>query len=198
MLKFIFSIVSLVHLSICFGQLRVIPGKPRELTVKERKEDEKNQNCYYKPSLNAQQRKLFYPFNQAAEIKLVSFTLSDSLLMGGEVPMTGDKVDFSKLKEVITLNNLQVDTLTDILYNQRYGGPFYTFEKGCYNPRNAILFIDSNGDSFAFIELCFQCFAFKVSSNKVKAGDFCNQKYALLRDFFVQRGITIGTVNSTE
>jgi hypothetical protein len=187
-----------MHLAVCFGQLRVIPGKPRPLTVKEEKEDEKNLNCFYKPTLNAKQRSQFYPFNQAVDIKLVSFTLPDSLLMGGEVPMKGDNVDFSKLKEVITLNKVQVDTLTDILYNQRYGGPFYTFGEGCYYPRNAILFIDSKGESFAFIELCFECFGFKVSSNKIKAGDFCNQKYELLRAFFVQRGITIGTVNSTE
>jgi hypothetical protein len=107
--------------------------------------------------------------------------------------MKNGRVDLTRLKETKTLSNNQVDTLTDLLYNQSYTGPFYTNQKsGCYNPRNAVLFLDSSHQAFAFIELCFECQGHRLSSTKVKAGDFCNQKYDLLREFFATNGISFG------
>ena len=107
--------------------------------------------------------------------------------------MKNNSVDYSQLDEVKTLNKTEVQNLTNIIYNTGYKGHIFTIsESGCYNPRNAILFVDAIGKTFAFIEICFQCQGRRTSSAKVKVGEFCNQKYDLLKDFFKNAGIEIG------
>jgi hypothetical protein len=176
-----------------YGQLTTIPGKPRQLTKKELEKDKRNKNCIFQKKYSNIQMLQFFPFNKAAKIKLVSFDQPDSVIMGGELPMKSGDVDYSRLKEIKTIDKSQIDTLTDILFNEGYGGPFYSFsESMCYNPRNAILFIDSKGKTFGFIEICFECSGYRLSSKKIKAGDFCNQKYDYLRNFFAANGIVFG------
>jgi len=191
--KLLFLLITQFILTTSFGQLTTIPGKPRLLTKKENEMDEKNKNCFYKNNFSAKQRLQFYPFNKLSEIQLVSFDKADSLIMGGELPMNNGNIDYSKLKEIRTISREQIDTLTDLLFNRGYGGHFYSFsENNCYNPRNAILFLDSSGKTFDFIEICFECAGHRLSSKKIKAGDFCNQKYEYLRKFFATNGIVFG------
>ena len=176
------------------GQPQIISGKPRILTRKEMANDEKNQNCFYHHKYSALQRLKFFPFNQAKEIRLVSFAQPDSVITGGEIPMNKETVDTSKLIESRVVSPADINILTDLLYNRGFRGPFYTHSRVlCYNPRNAILFLDQDGKVFAFIELGFECDGHRLSSGKVKAGDFCNQKYDLLRTFFATHGIKYGT-----
>jgi|SRR6185437_5518461 len=176
-----------------YAQPTTIPGKPRQLTKKEIEKDKRDKNCFYKKKYSITERLQFFPFNKAAKIKLVSFDKPDSVIMGGELPMKNEEVDYSRLKEIKTIGKSQIDTLTDILFNEGYGGSFYSFsESMCYNPRNAILFIDANGKTFGFIEICFECSGYRLSSKKIKAGYFCNQKYDYLRNFFAANGIVFG------
>ena len=189
----LFSLMLLSYF-ISIGQHQIISGKPRKLTRKEITDDEKNQNCFYHHKYSALQRLKFFPFNQAKEIRLVSFAQPDSIITGGEITMNKGIVDISKLKESRVISHADINILTDLLYNRGFGGPFYTFSKSlCYNPRNAILFLDLHGKVFAFIELCFECHGHRLNPQKVKAGDFCNQKYELLRSFFATHGIKYGT-----
>lgn len=64
----------------------------------------------------------------------------------------------------------------------------------CYNPRNAILFIDSQGKAFEFIEICFECERAITGSDKISLGGMCDQKMGMLKLFFksnkVEYGIT--------
>lgn len=176
-----------------FEQLTTIPGKPRLMTKKENEMDEKNKNCFYNKKYSIQQRLQFYPFNKATAIQLVSFNQPDSIIMGGELPIKNGSVDYAQLKEVITITKAQTDALTDLLYNRGYGGKFYSLTKTkCYTPRNAILFLDASGKTFAFIEICFECEGHRLSSNKIKAGDFCNQKYTYLQKFFETNNVLFG------
>jgi hypothetical protein len=170
-----------------FGQLTSI-GKPRMLTKEEELQDSANQRCIRLTKFSAIQRLNNFPFNKSSEVRLVSFGLKANSF-SNEIPKKKKLVDLSQLIESITLNSNQIDSLSDILYNTGYQGIFYSFGDGCYIPRNAILFIDSSGKVFAYIELCFQCGGFKVSSKKVKAGEFCIEKYALLETFFRNAGI---------
>ena len=182
-----------------YGQLTPIPVKSRPWTKKEIEKDKRNQNCVYKKKYSKTQRLQFFPFNKAAEIKLVSFEHPpDSVIMGGKIPMKNGDVDFTKLKEIKTIDKSEIDTLTDILFNEGYRGRFSSFsESTCYNPRNAILFIDSKGKTFGFIEICFECSGYRLSSKKIKAGDFCSQKYYYLRRFFAANGIVFGVQNES-
>lgn len=176
-----------------YGQLTSIPVKPRPWTKKEIEKDKRYQNCVYKKKYSNTQRLQFFPFNKAAQIKLVSFDKPDSVIMGGLMPVKNGDVDYSKLKEIKTIDKSEIDTLTDILFNEGYRGPFSLFsENSCYNPRNAIVFIDSKGKTLGFIEICFECSGYRLSSKKIKAGDFCNQKYDYLRSFFATNGIVFG------
>jgi hypothetical protein len=54
--------------------------------------------------------------------------------------------------------------------------------------------VDVSGKTFAYIELCFECMGHRVSSTRVNTGDFCEQKYELLENFFKDSGILFGTI----
>jgi hypothetical protein len=195
MIKSILIISLLLLTQTAFSQLTPIPGKPRlqPFSQKERLKEEDNKNCIHKVRLTEIQRLKIYPYNIAKEIKLISFGDRDSDEIGGRLPIDNGQINYNEVREVISLSKSQIDSLTDIMYNFGYKGIFYTDEKRrCYTPRNAILFIDSNSKIFAFIELCFQCHGFRTSSEKVKTGDFCNQKYQMLKDFFNRNGVSYG------
>ncbi len=189
-MKFLFTIILSFLFQFAFGQLTSL-GEPRSMTRKEEITDSVNEHCIHRNKINSKQRINNFPFNQAKEVRLVSFKKRYGI--GLALPMKNKKVDLSKLSESFTLDKINTDSLTDILYNTGYKGLFYSFSDGCYEPRNAILFIDSLGQSFAFIELCFQCDGFRLSSKKVKAGQFCNEKYELLKSFFIKNRIVYGT-----
>jgi hypothetical protein len=99
-------------------------------------------------------------------------------------------------KGITTLKSItfsHVDILTDILYNYGYGGPVYIgSEPLCYNPKNAILFLDRNGKVFEYVEICFECQKTKESSEKILLGQMCDEKMNMLKQFFKKIGIEFG------
>jgi len=158
-------------------------------TKKELEIETKNHNCIKKTKNSFTARLKNYPFNLAAQIQIVSFENNgiDSL------PRLNDTICYSKLKEVRTLTFTQVDSLTDIFYNYGFGGPVYTISTtNCYLPRNAILFLDSSGAVFEFIEICFECEKTSKSSEKISLGEMCDQKMDMLKRVFEKRGIKYG------
>jgi hypothetical protein len=184
---------------ITFGQKQKEPSPPKAMTKHMQAIEDKNHECVHTTKYSLQQRLTFYPFNHAAQIILVSFDNkpdSNGLIEIGsnKLPMIANTIDYSKLDEIKTITNQQIDTLTGILYNNGYRGRIMIISESCYNPRNAILFIDSIGRTFAFIELCFECGGHRESSDKVQTGEFCNEKYDLLKNFFKSSGIEIGTI----
>jgi len=183
-----------------YGQknnLAKIPPQPP--TRKEMEEEERNHNCIKKISRTFTTRVKNYPFNISTQIQFVSF-MGSSRTVDNEVvytndslPRINDTVCYSKLHEIKTLTFSQVDRLTDILYNYGYRGTIYTMSTAmCYNPRNAILFIDSSGKAFEFIEICFECDKTRESSDKISLGDLCDQKMSMLKDLFKKTGIEYG------
>lgn len=149
--------------------------------------EKKNHTCVRKSTTSFSARIKKFPFNQVAQIKLVSFK-------GHQIPILNDSVDYSKLEEVKTLNLRQIDSLTDIIYNIGYGGTILIIEEmNCYNPRNAILFVNSKGETFAFIEICFECLQISARPENIGIGDLCNEKFSLLKKQFLNAGILYGT-----
>lgn len=184
--------------TLCWSQ----DNPPEPLTNKEWKTEERNHQCIHTKKFSVIQRLSKFPFTQASQVKLVSFyikSLNDSNAFNLRLPIRDGNVDYSIFKEVRTLNKQQINSLTDILYNTGYRGATHVdFISLCqYMPRNAILFIDSSDKIFAFIELCFSCDRVKASSESIEVGDFCNQKYALLKNFFSANGIRYG-ISKTE
>jgi hypothetical protein len=184
---------------ICNGQLRIIPvpKKPLILSAKQEKLEEQNKNCVHKNKISLDKRLSKFPFNKAVKIKIISFEKLSNANLAYLLPMKNKEVDFNKLKEITTLNNEQIDSLTNIIYNYGYKGIFYTFkENAClFKPKNAILFLDKNEKTFAFIELCFECGEYRMSDKRISIGDLCMQKYELLKMFFNKNAVQYGTKN---
>jgi predicted GH43/DUF377 family glycosyl hydrolase len=191
-------------------------GKSTKLTSNKTENDifAKHSKCYFHNKYSVQQRKNFYPFSTASEVKLIGFRANGDkiILENGEedtiVSNAGKKpmyvrtssnyyeLNQGRLHSTIKLSAQGIDSLTDLLYN--YG---YTPVKlpsnvnvideptGCYEPRNAILFIDTNGKVKEYIEFCFTCEQASWSSRKIRDITFCVDKYAMLKRFFFKNGI---------
>lgn len=183
-----------------FGQMP--PG--REPTKKEQALMDKSQDCARLKTISLSKRLKLYPFNKATQIQLVSFKSSYDNNIGefykDSLPRMNDTICYSKIFEIKTLIPSQVDTLSDLIYN--YGFKFKYIPKKnvyflgtslqCYNPKNAILFLDKDNKVFEFIEICFQCKKTRTSSDNVSLGTDCNQKLGLIKGFFKKNKIEYG------
>jgi hypothetical protein len=148
-------------------------------------------NCTERYHYSLKERLSHYPFNIATNVMLVSFNENYHGL-----PIKHDTVCILKLKEKKLLNSVQVDSLTSILYNiGQKGNVFKLTMASCYEPRNAILFINAKGKAVQFIEICFACGRTKESDEKIDNGITCNQKLELIRSFFIKQGIKYGAAH---
>ena len=168
-------------------------------TKKEMKAD--GGNCIRKNALSFSDRLKNYPFNLTAQIQFVSFEngiyLTDNeILRQDSLPRILDTILYSRLKEVKTLTLTQVNKLTDLFYNHGFRGTTYSMnEAACYNPRNAILFLDSKGKIIELIEICFECRKTSQSSDRITLGEMCEQKLDMLFGLFKNAGIEYGITN---
>ncbi|MBD1387604.1 hypothetical protein IDJ75_20130 [Mucilaginibacter rigui] len=213
---------ALVFPSLSFAQKqsRLPAPLPHPFTKEENVFAEKHSQCFHQNKYNAKQRRAFFPFSGAVTIKLISYQAEifgpDAVIYGekGKI-ISGDKserdtvsvltamaknkyyLNFRKIKEIKTLNVAGIDSLTDILYNVGYTPvkkPTFTIINGasCYEPRNAVLFIDSKGNVTQYLEVCFSCMHHFWSSSKVAEIEYCDNKYELLRKYFLSQGIKYG------
>jgi hypothetical protein len=149
---------------------------------------QKKGNCKHLNTYNLNERLSFYPFNKAIKVKIVAFKGKD--FEASLIDKEG-KINYKQIDEIKTLNAVQIDSLTSLVYN--FGLipnalPNNEWAK-CYQPRNGILFIDKNYQVFEWMEICFQCFQHRISSKKIDFVDNCPLRYILLKDFFRKSGI---------
>lgn len=199
MLKPIVFISFLLLAHAVYGQKKKLAkAPPQPLTKKQWEQEERNHNCVRKNVLSLTDRLKKYPFHSSAQIQFVSFPGGDYLTDGEVVredslPRINDTILYSKLTEVKTLTYPQVDKLSNIIYNYGYRGTIHTMSvAACYNPRNAILFLDNKGKVVEFIEICFECNRILESSERISLGEMCNQKLEMLLDLFKNVGIEYG------
>lgn len=144
-----------------------------------------------------------FPFSQVSVVELVSFKniFSTTILEDGtsvnvlkdRLPRKNGKVDYQEIIERTSLTNKQIDQLVDILYNfSRRDKSGVLDLPGCYDPRNAVVFLDTEGDITEVLEICFSCMGYDTD-HQTDFGDFCEGKYDMLKDFFIQNGISYGT-----
>ncbi|ANE51606.1 hypothetical protein SY85_14960 [Flavisolibacter tropicus] len=109
--------------------------------------------------------------------------------------MKGHTVVKDSLIETVVLKKNEVDLLTDILFNNFYKTKTKVrVITQCYEPRNAILFIDKKGILRDYILICFHCDRYDLGSNQLKdIGDECYGKTEKLRTFFKEKGLLFGT-----
>jgi len=154
-----------------------------------------DENCMYVGKYSLEERLKIYPFSIADTVKLVSFRFHDN-----SCPVKKDSVNADSLIEEVLLTKTQINNFTDILYNntiENYGDPgtiHIASVNECNFPRNAILFIDKSGKLRAYVLICFHCRRFVPSSEQESwYGAFCDQKFELIRQFFISTGIRFGT-----
>ena len=205
------NLICLLFLIPCvaFAQHSFLRAPPqRELTKKEHalmeKEYalwEKHNQCFNNHKYSAKQRSNFFPFNEASVVKLVSFAFDprDYTDIFSAVAINHFIVNSDKIIEEKVLSKKGIDSLTDILYNigKTPVGKLQAAavaEIKCYAPRNAILFINSEGVVTQYIKLCFGCQKYYFSSRKIRSMEYCEQKYDLLKALFLTQGIQYGTV----
>lgn len=138
-----------------------------------------------------------YPFNEAARVLAVSY-VADSNSYGillrktdYALPVKNDTICYSKLHEIVSLNASQIDTLTDILFNYKQKGNI-DFGAACYRPRNALIFLNAKGESFAYLEICFECEGIRANNEKNTINSLCFKQYELLKILFTNAGIRYG------
>ena len=141
-----------------------------------------------------QERIAFYPFNKATQVKLVSFGVvpgkDGTFKQYSALPKNNDTIAFKEFDQTLTLNLAQIDTLSDILFNECERWTISVYNRAaCYFPRNAILFFNSNGEVFEYIEICFACTQVDYSSPAVTEAELCDYMYLELERFFMRQGL---------
>ena len=151
--------------------------------------------CGPNKKLSAKQRSGFYPFSVAKKIVIISFAPYGEY--GNQVPIENQLMIKDLIKEKAELSSEKIKNLTDLLYNIGYKNPkakLYSIIKGtCYEPRNAIVFLDQNNKVIEDIGICFSCGTHYFSSDKIREFNYCTNKYALLANFFRLNGVKFGT-----
>lgn len=132
-------------------------------------------------------------YNEVVSIKLVSFKMETDNLHEREIPKKDDKVDLGKMYEAITLNKKLQHKVMDILINynndqSKYGGDIAM----CYEPRNAIVFLNKSNQVIGFVEICFDCAQYRTEPSDLKVSSFCAEKLLALQGIFVGAGIKYG------
>lgn len=179
-----------------------IKGVPAYFTKKNDSLAELNIQCLKTDLFSVAARNKNYPFNKAKRIKLISY-IDPTTDFSTPFPVKNGKLDQTKIREQKTLEVNQINALTNILFNiGRTPVPHLAYKvvnigASCYEPRNGIVFFDSNDRAFEYIEICFACRRSRTSSERVKVGEECEQKHDILRDFFLKQGLKFGTVRET-
>jgi len=139
-----------------------------------------------------------FPYNYMHEVKVVSFKGQeiDSILLR-KIPKTGGKVDFKKMFEVRTLDADLADKMLDILVNYDNGTRSMVVMM-CYDPRNAIVFLDKSDNVLGYIEICFDCQQYEIEPKTITLGGFCTEKMDAIQGIMQKAGITYGMVRSTD
>ncbi|MES2458655.1 MAG: hypothetical protein V4594_24080 [Bacteroidota bacterium] len=179
---------------------------------------EENSDCAYYNKYTPKQRLGKYPFSEASQVMAVSYKYTDhiepevvysnlnlmeskdSIISIDKSPKQGliikNKIlDTTTLIEKKVLNPHQIDMLTNLIFNTDYkkkaGIHMLDFGK-CFEPRNAFIFLDSNGLVLDYLEMCFTCLQNQSLSDKFDIGVYCTQKYQMFSDYFKQVGVNYG------
>ena len=162
-----------------------------------------NANCNRKRNLSFKNRINNFPFNLTSQIIFVSHKTKEgpvgrelrkylnSLKIGQD---TINEKEFLELKK-INLN--QIEKLTDIIFNYGFKSKYHSIKDAkCYDPRNAILFLNKENEIIAFIEICFGCDHLRTSDVKIDFGEYCKQKFDLIKKIFAESGIKFGIIEN--
>ncbi|GAA3773652.1 hypothetical protein [Flavobacterium ginsengiterrae] len=176
--------------------------------------------------VNLSQRINSYPFNKSSQIRIISYNLdfdngnvttnisADALSKNNDVnnittlefktpfelPRKNlDSLILENVTQIKTLTIPEIEKLSDILFNtcSRLNTNCSKIIRGCYIPRNAILFIDENNKTFEYIEICFECKT-KETFGKIEHLDLSDYMYNDLEKFINGIGIKTKYISNSK
>lgn len=175
-----------------------------------------------------EERRATFPFSEAKKVVLVAFPSpnaifedeDDDMLKKDSIDIVGWGLNVLKTYklpqredkyiaiEKIELNQNQIDSLSYILINYKLKNDklpetYTVFASGCYEPRNAILFLDSNDTVISYFEICFECHEFSqlpmdktiINMNTISNLPEAMKMLDLIREFMKSCGIKYGIVS---
>ena len=219
MMTTLLSLISCVALAAGVNHLKADTGKHhmsiqiRRASLKEIKAHKpSDDDCIFTNKLTVVERLKRYPFSKASRIFIVSyraFKKNRDILIDDTLPRKPDtstagldiyegKLRYSSIIEIKQLNQEQINNLTNIIYNTNYRKPsaFSMINYSCFNPRNAVIFYDKEGKIFDYLQVCFECQEYRSQSEKIDVGTYCDQKFDLLKQFFLDVGLKYGTIRT--
>jgi hypothetical protein len=165
-------------------------------------------NCVFTSKYSIQQRLKMYPYSKAAKVLAVSYAGSEVSAPSYKGDITGRKalglvihqhqLDYSTLIEFKVMNSAAINRLTEIIYNADYKvqlKDFATVGHSCYEPHNAFIFLNKDGKVIDFLEICFECKQYRSMHDKLMVGEYCTQKFDMLKKCFIDQGVNYGTLN---
>ncbi len=148
-----------------------------------------DQKCYFNGNLSPEDRRKKFPFQAVSEIRIVSFAKNYEQLLFDKDSL----LKTALFTDNIVLQQEQIDSLTNVLFNYNYSPQTQLFEQvqlGCYEPRHAIVFLGKEKKVKYYLELCFQCRAFKSNLPDSTWGNFCSGKYDRIKESFAFAGVS--------
>jgi hypothetical protein len=175
------------------------------------------------------ERRATFPFSEAKKVVFVAFPSpnavfedeEDDMLKKDSIDIVGwglNVVKTFKLPEretkyiaieMIELNQNQIDSLSHILINYKLKNDklpetYTVYASGCYEPRNAILFLDTNNTVISYFEICFECHEFSqlpmdktiINMNTISNLPEAKKMLDLIKDFMKTCGIKYGIVSN--
>ena len=134
-----------------------------------------------------------FPFNKTAKVKLVSFKPipPDSFFFVMPKRSNG-AINFDQMFEVKTISKELIEKIADILINFKPTIDARGQSLGCYDPRNAIIFIDKSDKIIGHIEICFECIIYLCEPPMEFSRPLFREKLEVLRGIFISAGIDYG------
>ncbi|WP_124587295.1 hypothetical protein [Pedobacter sp. KBW06] len=163
-------------------------------------------DCSFTNKYTPQQRLAMYPFSKATKVWAVSYKYrgidtdehNDLNNFPGRGLYVRDGVlDTTTLIEIKKLKTQQIAELTDLIFNTGYKTKWkvHIEEFGkCFEPRNALIFLNSEDKVIDYLEICFECKQNHSKSELFDIGILCNQKYELFSSYFKSIGVSYGTI----
>ncbi|MCK6607840.1 MAG: hypothetical protein L6Q46_05985 [Flavobacterium sp.] len=175
-----------------------------------------------------EERRATFPFSEAKKVVLVAFPSpnavfedeEDDMLKKDSIDIVGWGLNVLKTYklpqredkyiaiEKIELSQNQIDSLSHILINYKLKNDklpetYTVYASGCYEPRNAILFLDTNDTVISYFEICFECHEFSqlpmdktiVNMNTISNLPEAMKMLDLIREFMKSCGIKYGVVS---
>lgn len=169
-------------------------------------------DCVFTHRYSIAQRLKKYPFSKAVKVLAVSYNDGlpnpDVIITTKKLKPNGrlrsdihnDTLDDKSLFEFKQLTSRQVNRLTNMIFNTDIKvhhnlDEYVATESMCFEPRNALVFIDKNGKVFDYVEICFQCKGTESKSRRIHIEN-CNQSLEMAKKFMIDLGIKFGTLTT--